>query len=46
MKRIKVFQIVQGPLVVVVLGILLNLAFMGTSMALKGDPGGKFAGSR
>lgn len=38
MKKIKVFQIVQGPLVVVVVGVLLNLLFMGNeSLALKGD---------
>lgn len=34
MKRIKLFQIVQGPLVVVVMGILLNLVFKGTSLAV------------
>ena len=34
MKKIKVFQLVQGPLVVVALGIILNLAFRNTSYAL------------
>ncbi len=37
MKRIKLFQLVQGPLVVVALGIILNLAFRDTSMALNMD---------
>ena len=32
MKKIKLFQIVQGPLVAVIAGILVNLAFMGSSM--------------
>ncbi len=31
MKRIKLFQIVQGPLVVVTVGILMNLLFIGSS---------------
>ncbi len=34
MKQIKLFKIVQGPLVVVVAGILLNLAFIGSGYAL------------
>ncbi|HMQ46244.1 MAG TPA: SulP family inorganic anion transporter [Saprospiraceae bacterium] len=34
MKRIKLFQIVQGPLVVVVLGILMNVIFRGTPLAI------------
>lgn len=34
MKKIKVFQLIQGPLVVVALGILLNLLFQGTEYAL------------
>lgn len=37
MKNIKLFKMVQGPLVVVALGIILNLAFVGTGYALKGD---------
>ncbi|MEL6924394.1 MAG: SulP family inorganic anion transporter [Bacteroidota bacterium] len=37
MKKQKVFQLVQGPLVVVALGIILNLVFTGTGMALKAD---------
>jgi MFS superfamily sulfate permease-like transporter len=38
MKKNKIFQIVQGPLVVVVLGIILNLIFINTSgLALKPD---------
>ena len=38
MKRIRVFQIVQGPLIVVSLGIILNLVFQGIpSLALKAD---------
>lgn len=37
MKQIKVFQLIQGPLVVVVTGILLNLGFQGTDMALTGE---------
>lgn len=35
MKKIKLFQIIQGPLVVVALGIFLNLIFSGSDMALK-----------
>ena len=39
MKKIKLFQIVQGPLIVVALGIFLNLLFqnMGGSLALNGE---------
>ena len=38
MKRIRLFQIVQGPLIVVSLGILLNLLFQSMpSFALSGD---------
>ncbi|MBR9919250.1 MAG: SulP family inorganic anion transporter [Bacteroidetes bacterium] len=37
MKKIPVFKIVQGPLVVVALGIILNLVFSGTSMALSAE---------
>ncbi len=34
MKKIKVFQIVQGPIVAVVAGIGFNLAFAGTELAI------------
>lgn len=37
MKRIKLFQIVQGPLVVVALGIVLNMLFANGPLALSGD---------
>lgn len=37
MKKIKVFRIVQGPLVVVALGIILHLMFVNNSMALKSE---------
>jgi len=37
MKKIKIFQIIQGPLVVVTIGILLNLIFAGGDFALRGD---------
>ena len=38
MKRIKLFQIVQGPLIVVALGIFLNLIFSGIpGLALNGE---------
>ena len=37
MKKIKIFQIIQGPLVVVTIGILLNLILSGTEYALKTD---------
>ncbi len=37
MKNIKLFKLIQGPLVVVTIGVLLNLAFSGTSMALADD---------
>jgi len=36
MKKIKVFKFIQGPLVVVALGIILNIVFSNTGMAL--DP--------
>jgi len=36
-KKIKIFQIVQGPLVVVTLGILLNLFFQGGNWSLNTD---------
>lgn len=36
-KKIKITQIVQGPLIVVVLGILANLAIQGTSWGLRAD---------
>ena len=34
MKKIRVFQIVQGPLIVVALGVFLNLFFQNSSLAL------------
>lgn len=34
MKKIKLFQVVQGPLVVVVMGIILGIAFQGSSLAI------------
>ena len=37
MKNIKLFKMVQGPLVVVALGIGLNLFFANTGMSLAGD---------
>ncbi|HKK77560.1 MAG TPA: SulP family inorganic anion transporter [Saprospiraceae bacterium] len=37
MKKLGFTNIIQGPLVVVVLGILLNSFFTGTDMALRGD---------
>ncbi|MFK8104649.1 MAG: SulP family inorganic anion transporter [Saprospiraceae bacterium] len=38
MKKIKVFQLIQGPLVVVALGIALNLIFQGTdTFGLRAD---------
>jgi len=37
MKKIKLFQLVQGPLVVVTVGIILNLAFRDTAFALNLD---------
>jgi len=37
MKNIKLFKLVQGPLVVVALGIILNMFFAGTNMALGSD---------
>lgn len=38
MKNIRLFQLVQGPLVVVVAGIVMNQLFKGTSMQLNNDP--------
>ncbi|NQZ76114.1 MAG: SulP family inorganic anion transporter [Ekhidna sp.] len=32
MKKIKIFQVIQGPLVVVTVGILINLLFKGTDL--------------
>lgn len=37
MKRIRLFQIVQGPLIVVVLGIVLGVVFQGTSYVIGED---------
>lgn len=37
MKKLGFTRIIQGPLVVVVLGILLNMAFVGTDYALRVD---------
>jgi len=37
MKKIPIFKIIQGPLVVVALGIILNLAFSGTALGLNPD---------
>lgn len=37
MKKIKLFTMVQGPLVVVLLGIILNQIFTGSSMALNAE---------
>ena len=37
MKSIKLFQIVQGPIVAVAAGIGFNLAFTGTDMAISGE---------
>lgn len=37
MKKLGFTNIIQGPLVVVVLGIILNSVFTGTDMALRGD---------
>lgn len=34
MKRIKIFGIIQGPLVVVVLGIVLGMTFQGSNLAI------------
>ena len=34
MKKIKIFRIIQGPLVVVILGIVMQLIFKGTGWAL------------
>lgn len=37
MKKISLFKIVQGPLVVVALGVVLNILFQGTSFDLKSE---------
>lgn len=37
MKRIPIFKLIQGPLIVVALGIILNSVFSGTDMALRAD---------
>ena len=37
MKQIRLFQIVQGPIVAVAVGIGLNLAFAGSSLAIEGE---------
>ena len=37
MKKISLFKIIQGPLVVVVTGILLNIVFANSALALKVD---------
>lgn len=37
MKNIKIFKLIQGPLVVVALGIILNIILAGTSLGLKTD---------
>ena len=37
MKNIQLFKLIQGPLVVVALGIILNIVFAGSDMALKAD---------
>ncbi len=37
MKNISIFKLIQGPLVVVALGVILNLAFNGSSLALGAD---------
>jgi MFS superfamily sulfate permease-like transporter len=37
MKKIKLFQILQGPLFVVIIGVVLNLVFANTSWALNFD---------
>ncbi len=37
MKKISLFKIVQGPLVVVALGIIFNLVFAGSSLGLQTD---------
>lgn len=34
MKKIRIFQLIQGPLVVVTVGVIMNLAFQNTSWAL------------
>lgn len=36
-KRIKITQVIQGPLVVVIVGIILAIAFSGTSMSISQD---------
>ena len=37
MKKIKVFQVIQGPLVVVVTGIILGVAFQGSNLEISSD---------
>ncbi len=37
MKNISIFKLIQGPLVVVALGIILNLMFIGSNFSLKPD---------
>lgn len=37
MKKIKIFQIIQGPLVAVMASILINLAFIGSSLHISGE---------
>ncbi len=37
MKKIQLFKLIQGPLVVVALGIILNIVFAGTNMKLQMD---------
>ena len=37
MKKIKLFQVIQGPLVVVVLGIIFGKVFAGSNMAITND---------
>jgi len=37
MKKIQLFKLIQGPLVVVALGIILNIVFSNTGMALGAD---------
>ena len=37
MKQIKLFQVVQGPIVAVVAGMGLNIAFAGTEFAISGE---------
>jgi len=37
MKKIKIFQIIQGPLIAVLASILINLSFIGTSLHISGE---------